>query len=236
MEGAPTTPTAAADVLRAPLRWLLEYEVEDREPLPEEEVTLTVIDRGSEADFWKVFTRLVGANGSLSESDKAIIQWFVDNESQKIPLFLPPAIPQKENLTFLVGSLLRHELPTYLFPYLKTATDVLRVAVVLSGGDVSLAKPGKFRRFKRTERRFFLEALEAIPAVTEDMLRRPEVWKRLGRELRPGDYAQRYPKTLKAFDVVRNGEAFATFNGKVEAGLLAPGRGQRHRIAQDAAR
>ena len=219
MEGAASTP-APVETLSVPLQWLPEYEVENRERLPEEEVSLKVIGLGSEADFWKVFTRLVGSNGSLSESDKAIVQWFVDNRREDIPLFLPPAIPQKENLTFLVGSLLKHEIPTYLIPYLKTATDVLRVAVVMSGGDVSLATPGKFRRFKRTERRFLLDAMEALPAVTEDMLRRPEVWKRLGRELRPGDYDSRYPKTLKAFDVVRNNEAFETFNSKVEAALI----------------
>lgn len=219
MEGAATTP-APVETLNVPLQWLPEYEVENREALPEQEVCLKVIGLGNHDDFWKVFTRLVGSNGSLSECDKAIVQWFVDNEREGIPLFLPPAIPQKENLTFLVGSLLKHELPAYLFPYLKTATDVLRVAVVMSGGDVSLATPGKFRRFKRSERRFLLEALEAVSAITEDMLRRPEVWKRLGRELRPGDYAGRYPKTLKAFDVVRNNEAFETFNGKVEAALI----------------
>jgi hypothetical protein len=219
MEGAASIP-APVETLSVPLQWLPEYEVENRESLPEEEVSLKVISLGSEGDFWKVFTRLVGSNGSLSESDKAIVQWFVDNQREDIPLFLPPAIPQKENLTFLVGSLLKHEIPTYLIPYLKTATDVLRVAVVLSDGDVSLATPGKFRRFKQTERRFLLDAMEAIHAVTEDMLRRPEVWKRLGRELRPGDYANRYPKTFKAFDVVRNNEAFETFNSKVEAGLI----------------
>jgi hypothetical protein len=219
MDGASPTPTPI-DTLNVPLQWLPEYAVEAREALPEQEVSLKVIDLGDEADFWTVFTRLAGSNGSLSESDKAVIQWFVENQRDGIPLHLPPTIPQKENLTFLVGSLLKHEIPTYLTPYLKTATDVLRVAVVLSGGDVSLATPGKFRRFKRPERRFLLDALEAIPAVTEDMLRRPEVWKRLGRELRPGDYASRYPKTLKAFDVVRNGGPFETFNGRVEAGLI----------------
>lgn len=219
MEGEVSAP-APVETLSVPLQWLPEYEVEDREALPEREVSLKVIDLGNQDDFWKVFTRLAGSNGSLSESDKAIVQWFVDNQREGIPLFLPPTIPQKENLTFLVGSLLKHEIPTYLIPYLKTATDVLRVAVVMSGGDVSLATPGKFRRFKRTERRFLLDAMEAVPTVTEDMLRRLEVWKRLGRELRPGDYASRYPKTLKAFDVVRNNEAFATFNCKVEAGLI----------------
>ena len=76
---------------------------------------------------------------------------------------------------------MKYETPIYLLPYLKTSTDVLRVAVVMSGGDVSLAANTKFRRFKRPERRFILDALEAIPtsACTEDMMRRPEVWKRL---------------------------------------------------------
>lgn len=224
MEGAASKPVAV-DTLTVPLQWLPEYEVEDREALPDAEVSLKVIDLGTDDDFWKVFTGLVGSNGSLSESDRAIVQWFVDEHREIIPRVLPPAIPQKENLAFLVGSLLRHETPTYLIPHLRTATDVLRVAVAMSGGDVSLAKPSKFRRFKRIERRFLLDAMEAIPVVTEDMLRRPEVWKRFGRELRPGDYASRYPKTLKAFDVVRNGEAFETFDGKVEAGLL------RHDVA-----
>lgn len=219
MEGAAGTPTPI-ETLKVPLRWLPEYAVENREALPEQEVSLKVIDLGDQGDFWRVFTRLAGSNGSLSESDKGVVQWFVENQRDGIPLHLPPTIPQKENLTFLVGTLLKHEIPTYLTPYLKTATDVLRVAVVMSDGDVSLATPGKFRRFKRAERRFLLDALEAIPAITEDMLRRPEVWKRVGRELRPGDYASRYPKTLKAFDVVRNGEAFETFNGRVEAGLI----------------
>ncbi len=219
MEGAASTP-APVETLNVPLQWLPEYEVENREALPEQEVSLKVIGLGNRDDYWRVFIRLVGANGSLSETDKAIVQWFVANQREDIPLFLPPTIPQKENLTFLVGSLLKHEVPTYLIPYLKTATDVPRVAVVMSAGDVSLATPGKFRRFKRTERRFLMDALEAIPAVTEDMLRRPEVWKRLGRELRPGDYAKRYPKTLKAFDVIRNDEPFETFNSKVEVGLI----------------
>ena len=53
---------------------------------------------GNQDDFWKVFTRLVGSNGSLSESDKAIVEWFVDNQRDGIPLFLPPTIPQKEKI------------------------------------------------------------------------------------------------------------------------------------------
>jgi hypothetical protein len=214
--GASPTPTT----LKVPLQWLPEYEVEDREPLPDEEITLRVINLGSEADFNTIFTRLAGANGSLSESDKAIVGWFVDNQREAIPFLLPPTMPNKEYLACLVGSLLTYEVPTYLLPFLKTATDILRVAVVMSDSDVSLATNTKFRRFKRKERRFILDALEAVPAPTEDMLRRPEVWKRLGRELRAGDYKDRYPKTVAALDVIQNDKPFETYNGKVEASLI----------------
>lgn len=207
------------DVTGVPFRFLPEYEKDDREPLPESEVTLRVIKLGSDEDFNSIFTRLAGANGSLSESDKAVVKWFAENRRDILPKILPEAIPQKENLTFLVGALLPFEIPSYLVPLIKTATDVLRVAAAMSGGDVSLAKPTKFRRLKRAERRFLLDCLEATQSPTEDMLRRPEQFKRLGRELHAGDYPNRYPKTIKALAVVQNNEAYETFNGKVEKSL-----------------
>jgi hypothetical protein len=227
MEGAaakPTLPEKELDEIAVARHWLPDYATEARAPLPESEmVTLKVIHLGTEDDFNRIFTVLVGSNGSLSEGDKEIVRWFTENRREALPRLLPDVIPQKENLALLVGLLLKHEVPVYLTSYLKTSTDVLRTAVVMSGGDVSLAENTKFRRFKRSERRFLLTALEALPSVVEDMLRRPEVWKRLGRELRPGDYPLRFPKTLQAFAVVRNPEAFPfrTFNGKVERALRA---------------
>ena len=70
------------DVLNVPHRWLPKYKKDDREPLPEEEVTLRVIKAGSESDFNKIFTRLVGSNSSLSESDKEIVRWFTEKSPQ----------------------------------------------------------------------------------------------------------------------------------------------------------
>lgn len=197
------------------------YEKSDRPEL-QQEVKLKVIDLGSIEDFNGVFTALVGSNASLSESDKAIVSWFVDAYLDGVQHYLPASIPQKENLAFLVAALTKRDRePTYLLPSLKTATDVLRVAVGVSDGDVSLAKPTKFRRLKRKERRFFLDALESCGDITEDMLRHKEVWKRLGREIRPGDWKTRYPKSWAAFDVIRNDKPFETFNSMVEAAFKA---------------
>jgi len=194
------------------------YPKTEREPL-EQEVRLRVIDLGTKEDFEAIFTRLVGSNSSLSETDKAIVAWFVEQYGDDLLRLLPQVIPQKENLALLAGCLLKRSEPTYLLPHLKTATDVLRVAVVLSGGDVSLAAPTKFRKSSRRERRFLLRALEDCGEITEDMLRWRGYWVRLGEILHPSEYKGRYPKVAEAFDVLRNDRPFATFNSKVEAGL-----------------
>ena len=99
---------------------------------------------------------------------------------------------------------------------MRTATDVLRLAVALSDGDVSLAEATKFTKFRRSDRKQMLAWLEATGDPTEDMFRWQEPWKRLGERLHPGDYADAFPKTYRAFCVVRNDEPFDTFNRRIE--------------------
>jgi hypothetical protein len=195
------------------------YPKTDRAPL-QEETRLKVIDLGSKDDFERIFTGLIGANSSLSERDKSIVAWFVEEYGDDLLRLMPDTIPQKENLALLAGLLLKRTEPTFLLPQLKTATDVLRVAAVMSGGDVSLAAPTKFRKFSRRERRFFLRALEGCNEIIEDMLRWKGYWVRLGEILHPSEYKDRFPKVHEAFDVIRNDKPFATFNAKVEAGLI----------------
>ncbi|MFD2349516.1 hypothetical protein ACFSTC_09245 [Nonomuraea ferruginea] len=69
-------------------------------------------------------------------------------------------------------------------------TDVLRLACALSGGDVTLATPTRFRSFRRAERRALLRALDAVatPAKLGDVPRHRERWKRLGERLHPHEY------------------------------------------------
>lgn len=119
------------------------YEKEAR-PILDEFHELRWIDLGSEADFDSIFTRLAASNGSLSESDKEILGWFATERN--VSALIPDDIPQKETLAFLVATLPQ---PECLLPLVKTATDVLRVAVAMSKGDVSLAEPTKFRSFTK---------------------------------------------------------------------------------------
>ena len=99
--------------------------------------------------------------------------------------------------------------------YFKTATDVLRLAVAWSDGDVSLAEATRFRKFKRRERRL-LGLLERRHPITEDMLRFKDRWIRLGEILHPSEYKHRYIRREEAFDILRNHKPFTTYNGSVE--------------------
>ncbi|PDW05119.1 TerD family protein [Candidatus Viridilinea mediisalina] len=193
-----------------------------RKPLIER-TDLRVLDLGDEADFRAICTTLLAAKSALSPTDRADLAWFFQTYGDAALALIPTTVPLREHAALLGALLLRHtsrgaeRLPTYV----TTATDVLRLAVALSDGDVSLATPTKFRSFARAERRLLLELLEACGNSIEDMLRYPEPWKRLGERLHPGEYQTRFPQSAAAFDVIRNDRPVATFRSKVEGAIQA---------------
>ena len=205
-----------ADTLKVPVRILPNYDKKDRKKLDEDEIVeLKVIDLGSEKDFNAVFTRLLSANGSLSESDKGIVEHFVVNKD--FSKLVPETIPQKENLGFFIGKAVNNGKKIDFSPYLKTATDVLRIIVSMSEGDVSLAKPTKFRNLKRKERLFVFEALSKAENFSlEDMNRWREYWKRVASVVHPSDFQKRYPEIVAAFNKICSDETIDTFNSRIE--------------------
>lgn len=206
-----------SDLLDDPNLVVLPHYEKEARTILDEFHELRWIDLGTDEDFDSLFTRLAASNGSLSESDRDVLRWFAANRD--VSEVIPETIPQKETLAFLVAQLAD---PECLLPAVKTATDVLRVAVAMSEGDVSLAEPTKFRNFSKRERRFLLQCLNQTgDSRTEDMLRWKSRWVRLGERLHPGDFKKRYPKALQAFDTLRNNEQFKTFNGRTEDAIAA---------------
>lgn len=201
---------------------LPEFEKAPR-PALEEKPLPKVIDLGTKEDFEKIFTQLVGSKTSLSQVDKEDVLWFVAQYRDDIARLIPTQVPSKENWA-LLGSELIQKAPEawpLLSGQVSNATDVLRLAVALSGGDVSLAAPTRFQAFNRWARRMMLGSLEQMVNPLEDMLRWKERWKRLGEKLHPGDYREQYPKTCAAFSALRNGCPRTTHNSKVETLLEA---------------
>ncbi|RRR73151.1 MAG: hypothetical protein EI684_09215 [Candidatus Viridilinea halotolerans] len=164
------------------------------------------------ADFRATCTTLLTAKSALSLADRADLTWFFQTDGDAGLTLIPATVPQRKHTALLGALLLRHtshgvdRFPTYV----TTATDVLRLAVVLSDGDVCLATPKKFRSFVRAERRLLLERREACGNSIEDMLRYPETWNRLGERLHPGEYQTRFPRSAAAFDVICNEWPVAT--------------------------
>lgn len=186
-----------------------------------------IIKLGSESNFEKIFTDLVSVNQSLTAEDLNIIKWFVLSESV---LRFPDQIPFKENLCTLAAMGL--DVPV------KTVTDVLRIAVGMSGGDISLPalphktiKPSrwssarvenpnraafKFRNLKRSERKYILRLLEKTNCDASEAILKDGRWIRLGEILHPGEYTKQFPKAVTLFNKIRN-EKVQSWPGKVSA-------------------
>lgn len=192
-----------------------EFEKEERFPISEEEFkSLVVLDLGTIKDLESIFVSLVKSNGSLSPSDKEVLAWF--GENYKIERLLPEVIPNKENMALVCKYLVERNLQ--ISNFVKTITDVLRVAVALCGGDVSLANTTKFK-FSRAKRRLILSLLDRTykPYSQDELKKYKQTWLRLGEAIHPQEY-QQYKYANNMFRTLRH-EKIVTFNSRVESGF-----------------
>ncbi|WP_327375748.1 hypothetical protein OG393_18395 [Streptomyces sp. NBC_01216] len=101
---------------------------------------------------------------------------------------------------------------------LDTVTDVLRLACALSGGDVTLQEPTRFRALSRPVRRGLLAGLDAVvaanPAKLADVHAHREAFKRLGERLHPHEYP-RWPHAADVFAVARGEKEARSFDSRV---------------------
>ena len=198
------------------VRILPDYRPSPREPLPGDDGALTELGLATAQNLERIVADLIAQATPFSAQDRADLTALRD--------FGPEAAPHvavKENLAVL----------TVTFPDLdfsdsyRTVTDVLRLAVALAGGDVSLAEPCRFPSFSRAQRRRLLGLLDAVGQAqdsrdsAEEMARRCERWKRLARHLRPGDYARRFPRAAALLHQVASGDAEAGFTSRLEEAL-----------------
>lgn len=207
-----------------------EYEKKERFPLIGDS-NLKVLEIGSYFDIDEILNNLISSKTSLSEQDKNDMVEIFTSFRIPNPEDLPDEIPFKENMVVIADLLYQtmevKKCEPILKKYFKTATDVLRLAVRLSDGDVSLADNTEFITFSRPTRRLLLSLLENCGNIEEDMVRYKGQWIRLGEKLHPREYKQ-FVKVNTAFQKLRNDEKIETFNGRVEELLV---NGQYHQAA-----
>lgn len=120
--------------------------------------------------------------------------------------WLPADIPLRESKALTLAPLL--DVPggrALLGQYVDTATDVLRMLVVRSGGDPDLLELPRLRGLPRPVRRELLALLDGfdLRRLAEGMARNPRAWKRVGEILHPFEQAHRHARVALAFAVLR---------------------------------
>ena len=156
------------------------------------------------------FERLVGGTQPLSPDDRAEVEIVIDAMGPKTVAWLPVRIPVEETMAITLARLWmvaadRKAMVAATRGHLSSATDVLRIAAVLLGGNPALVEPMRLGSVGRGMRRAVLEAIEQLPVeqAIEDMWRRRGLWKRVAERLHPSEYAERLPMVTLAFAAVR---------------------------------
>lgn len=203
-------------------KWLPEFKKENRDAL-DERGNMQRLDIGATSDVLVIFRDIITSNTSVSQQDKDDLRAIIGYFGEESFALIPSAIPNRENKAFLLGQIISkgEQALAVAEKLCTTATDILRLAVSMSDGDVSLATPCKFRSFKRVERRALLNLLEKQNNIQEDMLRWKERWKRLGEKLHPLELEKTHPESALAFMLIRNNLKLVKFSTKVEAAFIA---------------
>ncbi len=166
------------------------------------------------------FEQLVARTTVLPPDDLAEVESMIDHLGPRAATWLPRRIPVRETMAMVLARLwIVSPDPQAMLaptaPHLKSATDVLRVAVALMGGDPGLKDPMRLSSMRRSLRRVVLAALDRLPpeASIEDAMRKPALWKRVGERLHPFEEAERFPTAALVFAAVR-GTSTTSFAGR----------------------
>lgn len=149
-------------------------------------------------------------SGALSPQDRDDLLVLLAEAGRTDLSWLPAEIPGRETKALVLGWLLSDArsrdlaLPV-VTEHLTTATDVLRLASVLSGGDAGLLTRPRIRGLHRPLRRALLTALDRCDPTTaaEEMRRHRGRWLRLAEQLHVFEYAERYPRAALAVAALR---------------------------------
>jgi hypothetical protein len=191
--------------------WFTE-EVKEREALTDK-LELKVLHLAQPDALERILHELLQLPARWTDAQHEAVSLLM-GEVERVPL---EQVRFKENMVLVAKLALERGTPVSV----STATDVMRLAAALSDGDESLRTPVKFRSMTRAQRKFLLGLLEDCKHLQEDLTRRPKVWKKFLYSLHPGDYAERFPKVVRAHDLLARGDLPETFNGRLERYLRA---------------
>lgn len=173
---------------------------------------------------------LLARTTALSPQDSDDLAVLLDQAGDRGQLsWLPETVPGRETKARVLAWLLAdpRAFPVTLpavAAALSTATDVLRLLSVRSGGDPGLTDVPRLTAVPRPLRRTLLGALDGLDPVlvAEDMRRHRRRWIAAGEVLHPFEHAARHPRAALAFAALRG---FRPHDDALSAGLRATAAG-----------
>ncbi|MFB7465420.1 MXAN_6230/SCO0854 family RING domain-containing protein [Streptomyces sp. NPDC056224] len=177
--------------------------------LPSGPLRLLRLGTGLPQDCARVVASLLARQTPLSPEDRDDLACLLPTAPADLG-WLPREIPVRETKALVLGRLLGDPRTgdaarPLLAERLTTATDVLRLLSVLSGGEAGLLPLPRFANPGRPLRRELLSVLDALNPeyLVEDLLRHPTAWKRAAERLHPFEQHARHPRAALAFAVLR---------------------------------
>ena len=180
---------------------------------------VTVLHRGGTSgdEAHALYLELAGSRVPLSGEDLALLQALAAVCTAGPQ---PERIPVRENRAAVNKAALADGRPLHA----DTVTDVLRLAAAVSGGDLTLETPTRFRSFARRERRVIMAALDSVvrqsPAKLADVAQHAEAWKRLGERLHPHEHGT-LPGGQRVFSVARGEERVPSLASRAESHFVS---------------
>ncbi|MEV7323910.1 TerD family protein [Streptomyces sp. NPDC093970] len=175
-------------------------------------VTVLHLGRDLDTELTDLYLALAGSTTPLGEDDLRDLSVLAERCALGPQ---PESVPVREIRAVVNEARIRAGADLLL----DTVTDVLRLACALSGGDVTLREPTRFRRLSRPLRRALLAGLDAVvaanPAKLADVSAYREPFKRLGERLHPHEYP-RWPHAADVFAVARGEKEARSFDSRIE--------------------
>ncbi len=179
-----------------------------------EKVNFKKIGLCQEIDVEQLFKSILSSNGSITEFDKDVIEYAVKNWDNNLWMN-EVNIKFKETLCFFVVLLFDYNVKLDVYPSVKTATDVLRIASYISDGDITLAKKTIFK-LNNSERKFIVKLLEPV-IKEEEIAKFKSEWIYLFHHLHIGSFSKATKSNLIAKKLRE--EKIRTANSNIEIAL-----------------
>lgn len=200
---------------------------------------LLALGRDRPADAAKALLTLLARRTPLSPADRDDLKVLLTHAPTALE-WLPDDIPVRATKALVLGTLLldpgtRDAVLPELDVRLTTATDVLRLLAVWSGGEADLLEPRRFRSLPRPLRRRLLAVLDGldVASLVEDLARHPGLWKKASETLHPFERHDRHPRAAMAFAVLRATDTTAVSHGEA---LLRTAAEHPHAVRVDGGR